>query len=501
MLSKKDPNTPEGNWALQIKHRVKQNPAQVLGLTECEAHMEMFLKTPAPLDPADPAQSDLDPQSRRKGFEYLCLRGRENSSCLLGARAHTASRIELIEWHRIRHGKYQGTIAYSRTMLVRIWSDSVGGLGEMHRCRIVHLHRNLAKGIWPTKLEEFWDWLAVAARSMEVLMGDFNMSLFLVIPELRKRGVTIDLAAWFPYKQPDCTPIVDSCAIFFINRPGLYQLNKGREALHANNPLGIYWDTAANDAAVAAGEANGTGDFVVMDKGGPGFPFTSYLPKKDEVYPYVMQTLTPSLADEEELDRLAKDGRLWKIKEKRLGLKEFTFHDKSSTLPTIQKGAHYPLCAFTCNPGRRSPGRARARAERWSSRRGAGKGEGARSEVVDAGEVVEQERWSSRRGQGWGKDAWQGDWQQEGRSRGWLDEGRSSWQDEGQGWRKDAWQGDLQSESRSRRWQNEGQSSWQDEGQGWRTDARQGGWQSESRSRGWQNGGQSTWQNEWQSLR
>ena len=59
---------------------------------------------------------------------------------------------------------------------------------------------------WLGKLAEFWDWLAVAAKSMEVLMGDFNMSLFLVIPALRRRGVTIDLAAWFPYKQPDCTP-------------------------------------------------------------------------------------------------------------------------------------------------------------------------------------------------------------------------------------------------------------------------------------------------------
>ena len=111
------------------------------------------------------------------------------------------------------------------------------------------------------------------------------MSLFLVIPELRQRGVIIDLAAWFPYKRPDCTPVVDSCGIFFINRPGLYQLNKGRDALHAKNPLGIYWDKAANDAAVAARETHGTGDFVVMDKTGPGLPFATYMPKRGRGIP------------------------------------------------------------------------------------------------------------------------------------------------------------------------------------------------------------------------
>ena len=502
LLSKKDPQkTAEGNWARQIQHRIKQSPAQVLGLSECEAHTQQFLGTPVALDAPDPAQLDVPQEKKRQGFEYLSLRGQEEGTVLVGVRANTAQRIELLEWHRIQHGKYQGKIAYSRTMLVRIWlDDSVGKLGRTHTCRVLHLHRHLAKGIWPGKLQEFWAWLAVAADSMDVLMGDFNMSLFLVIPELRKRGVTIDLAAWFPYKRPDCTPVVDSCGIFFINRPGLYQLNKGLYYLHADSPLGIYWDKDANDAAVAANKPHGTGDFVVMDEDGPGFPFKHYLPSGDDLYPAVRETLTPTLKDENELVRLAKAGSLWKIKEKRLGLKEFKFNNASMAHPTIQNGAHYPICAFTCNPSRRSPERERARAERWSSRRGAEipttrtrLNAGQRS-LQNAGQgSLQNEGQNSlqNEGQGWRKDGWQGGWQEEGRSRGWLDQGQSSWQDEGQGWRKDGWQGGWQEEGRSR--------GWQDEGQGWRADGWQAGWRKEC----WQGGrldeGQSSWQNEWQS--
>ena len=41
LLSKKDPiNTADGKRALEMKHRIKQNPGHVLGLSECEAHTE-----------------------------------------------------------------------------------------------------------------------------------------------------------------------------------------------------------------------------------------------------------------------------------------------------------------------------------------------------------------------------------------------------------------------------------------------------------------------------
>ena len=41
---------------------------------------------------------------------------------------------------------------------------------------------------------------AYTAYSVSVLMWDSNMSLFRVTPELRSRGATVDLGAWYPWR-------------------------------------------------------------------------------------------------------------------------------------------------------------------------------------------------------------------------------------------------------------------------------------------------------------
>ena len=85
---------------------------------------------------------------------------------------------------------------------------NVGFLGKTHVVMVVHMHNFLANNKWPMKLQEFWGWLAlkVTRHGVRVLMGDFNLSLFRVIPELRSRGVNIDLGAWFPWKTPLGSP-------------------------------------------------------------------------------------------------------------------------------------------------------------------------------------------------------------------------------------------------------------------------------------------------------
>jgi hypothetical protein len=45
-------------------------------------------------------------------------------------------------------------------------------------------------------------------------LGDFNMSFFKVIDQLRSRGLEIDLAAWYPWKAASGTTMADSCGIF-----------------------------------------------------------------------------------------------------------------------------------------------------------------------------------------------------------------------------------------------------------------------------------------------
>ena len=62
------------------------------------------------------------------------------------------------------------------------------------------MHNEVANGRWPRKLKHGWEWLSkkIYDFKVQVLMGDFNMSLFRVVPELREKGVMLDLGAWNP---------------------------------------------------------------------------------------------------------------------------------------------------------------------------------------------------------------------------------------------------------------------------------------------------------------
>ena len=84
-------------------------------------------------------------------------------------------------------------------LIARIVTDgNIGFLGHSHNVMVVHLHRLLAKGIWKAKLREFWPYLAnlVRVHDVKVIMGDFNMALLMVVPELRSCGVHLDLGAY-----------------------------------------------------------------------------------------------------------------------------------------------------------------------------------------------------------------------------------------------------------------------------------------------------------------
>ena len=90
-------------------------------------------------------------------------------------------------------------------------------------------------------MTEFWAWChkLCVKHSVDVLMGDFSMALFRVTPELRSRGSTIDVAAWYPWKSSVGEPCADSCAIFCLQKPGLYKLEVGLQNLHADDEDGI----------------------------------------------------------------------------------------------------------------------------------------------------------------------------------------------------------------------------------------------------------------------
>ena len=175
------------------------------------------------------------------------------------------------------------------------------------------------------------------------------MALFRVVPALRSRGVTIDLAAWFPWKRWNRTPCADSSAISFVNKPGHYKLAKGLEDLHANNPNGILWDQR-NIATVTSPSPPGLPNlpppsFAFFDENGPGFPLSSFLPFNSAVAEKLRVTLTPSLTPDE-LDKKQRAGILFKVQEKRLDPSD----DEDLGFPEHQS-SHYPLCAFSKKRG------------------------------------------------------------------------------------------------------------------------------------------------------
>ena len=145
----------------------------------------------------------------RPEFPYLTLRGKEVDSVLIAVRDIAGSALQLLDLYRLHHGSTrrrnsnssQRAAAYSRAIIAKVTvPHNVGFLGREHVVMVVHMHNEFANNKWRGKMDTFWSGLLHNIRTFKVqaLMGDFNMSLFRVIPELRSRGAQVDLGAWYP---------------------------------------------------------------------------------------------------------------------------------------------------------------------------------------------------------------------------------------------------------------------------------------------------------------
>ena len=204
-------------------------------------------------------------------------------------------------------------------------------------------------------------------------MGDFNMSLFKVVPELRSCGLKIDLIAWYPWKTRAGKAMADSCGIFLINKPCAVTLDRGPTHLHCRDDTGI-----GHEAAQGYRIATPGGYDVFDGNAGPGMPLETYLPKSAGFIEKILPSLTPDPAVAEETGPQKQDeptvGRsLLRVGEKRLEAELWKYRGEN------YKGSHFPICAFTNNVGRRSNARFLARSERsdgrWKSRRDQGRSE------------------------------------------------------------------------------------------------------------------------------
>ena len=199
-----------GNWGARASRKpiqenidlqIKRCPAQVIGLCECQKATQDILEEPAVA--GDPNEQWA--LQRRSGFEYLTIRGEEDKSNLLAVRKNMAEEITLLEWERRSEGEYRvGTgktgHAYSRYLTCEIkFRSNVGFFGTSMVVSVIHLHNKVAnhdKGFRKQQIR-FWPDLVkkLTKFGVDVLMGDFNMSLFKIVPEVRSRGLRIELTA------------------------------------------------------------------------------------------------------------------------------------------------------------------------------------------------------------------------------------------------------------------------------------------------------------------
>ena len=264
-----------------LERQIKRSPAMIVGLAECEEITAVLLQQPG--EPK-PAVADVPPGfEKRESYEYLTIRGCEEISLLIGLRANTGNDLSLVFWERRLEGTYKRKQrfhdAYTRVLVAKVTLDHPAPvIGRVHNVMVMHLHHDLANNNWPDRLKAFWDWLEQKLRqyNVKVLMGDFNMSLFRVIPELRSRGVVIDLAAWYPWKaKDDGEAMADSCGIFFLNAPGEYRLCRNLGHLHEDDGRGILSHVPAEQDLHAH-----YFDRIPRDSG-PGMGLHIYLPKEN----------------------------------------------------------------------------------------------------------------------------------------------------------------------------------------------------------------------------
>jgi hypothetical protein len=296
---------------------------------------------------------------------------------MLAVRTTTATRLERIFWQRKMEGGYSNkqhnnSFAYSRMLVGKItFATNVGYMGKEVTVMVIHIHNLVGHNQKGFKLAHanIGEWLydAIVKHNVDVMNGDFNMSMFKVIDSLRSRGLEIDLGAWYPWKAESGTTMSDSMGIFLIGYKATVKLCYGLECLHADDASGL----GCNEK-----DQRTTKTFSIHPKKcGLGHTLATYMPKGDAYADKMRRTLTgthsPSaLMALPPMDRLKHavagteeaypDGgwNYLRFKEKKLEEKLWTLNG------VIQGGTHFPLCLFTNNTSRRSPERYEARKNR-----------------------------------------------------------------------------------------------------------------------------------------
>jgi hypothetical protein len=257
--------------------------------------------------------------------------------------------------------------ARSRVLTCEInFKQNVGYLGRKIVVTAVHGHYNTMKVRWSEVWVDFWDRLARRIKHFGVnfLAGDFNMSLTEVCKQLRMRNIDVSCAAWYPWLHTE-TEVhgsklgFDSCGIFYIGG--------------AAEVTPLYGLDHLSKLTAVAGEELHEELFLEMDeyKGAnvPGQHWSCYrqghknqTDEQKDLMARLTDLLTPATLPDDlpaavYYGKKSKTFPYLRLKQKKLDQKEWLVshvNPSSERVTEIHAGAHFPLCIWTNNTGRRS---------------------------------------------------------------------------------------------------------------------------------------------------
>ena len=392
--------------------QIMKNPGQVVILCETTEAVAALLGNPA-VAAEKPGVKGLEGRST---FEHWVVRGNEEEcAVLIAARKDNCSYLQLLDYDphpdHIYRAKGKHRIATTRTLICQVgFKQNVGHIGKNAVVCGVHGHAMTMRGKWPRVLDEFWKRLAAQIKKygVQILAGDFNMSMTNVIPKLRSHGIQCDCIAWYPWvhktHRHNGQPLgFDSCAIFYIGGNVQSQLHWGLQHL---NTLTAVAATSNKDVFAQFD--------VYAGKNPPGQTWDCY---RTPVAPYVQKDLSARLVDlltpsnqQWELDAIKR--RHWnsycpylRFKQKPLDRKEWL---SGLVNGKQENGAHSILCVYTNNSRARSAAKHEERERRNAEKRAKHKKEW--KDFLKARIAYDHQQQGGWFGDGTYKDQQQGEW-------------------------------------------------------------------------------------------
>jgi hypothetical protein len=375
----------QGNWGgnkipktqAHIDQDLLRTPAVLIMLQEAQSEHIERLNSSALAESPCPEALRRGQSGERPAAKFISVRGSETGpSLLIAGRATTFRGMRLLHWQRLKDGKYHAKEtsktsrhAYSRILVVGlVLKRPTFGMKCVAVCN-AHMHHSTAKKQsgqgFSASHKVFFDTLAsaMAVHQVRILAGDFNMSMWIVCEELRTRGLQVDIAAWYAFKDElkNCVAS-DSCGIWIV---------KGRSC----NPL------------LGAGIFTDPEPVLQSFNKGQGFSLDSYLPKHGALGAVNRSLAAAALA--------ARDNKCvgwdWLPNARETRMQSNMF-DPEGIL--YRGGCHFPLLVYIGFQGFRSNDAMVKREAKRQARKGKSKGKGSVG-PRDGGWSGPNPRWSS----------------------------------------------------------------------------------------------------------